>query len=31
MSNPVGQRDKHVKLQQMFVAVKMNIRDEQGN
>jgi hypothetical protein len=31
MSNPVARRDKHVKLQQMFIAVRLNITDEQGS
>jgi hypothetical protein len=31
MLNLVVQREKHVKLQQMFIAVRMNITDEQGN
>jgi hypothetical protein len=29
MPNAVARRDKHVKLQQMFIAVRMNITDEQ--
>jgi hypothetical protein len=31
MSNPVARRDNHVKLQQMFIAIRMNITDEQGS
>jgi hypothetical protein len=31
MSNPVARRDKHVKLQQIFIAVRMIITDEQGS
>jgi hypothetical protein len=30
MSNPVALRDKQVKLQQIFITVRMNITDEQG-
>jgi hypothetical protein len=30
MLNPVAWRDKHVKLQQIFIAVRMNITAEQG-
>jgi hypothetical protein len=31
MSNPVVRRDKHVKLQQIFIAVRMDITDDQGS
>jgi hypothetical protein len=30
MSNPVARRDNNVKLQQMFISVRMDITDDQG-
>jgi hypothetical protein len=29
LSDPVARRDKNVKLQQMYIAVRMNLTDEQ--
>jgi hypothetical protein len=31
MPNPVERRDHHGKLEQMFIAVRMSITDEQGS
>jgi hypothetical protein len=31
MLNPVAWRDEHVNLKQMFIAVRMNITEEQGS